>query len=54
MSRVKVFMTEMELVDTITALIGAYDHSIEVVEDILVFTKKLEELLQTGVEHIEV
>ncbi len=53
-NKVKVFMNETELVNTISVLIGGYDHSIEIVEDIIVFSKKLEELLQTGVESIEV
>ncbi len=47
-------MTETELVDTLKTLIEGYDHSIDIVEDIIVFSKKLEELLQTGTESIEV
>jgi len=47
-------MNEMQLVASIKLLVDTYDHSIETVEDIIHYSKKLEELLQTGVEGIAV
>jgi len=52
--KISVVMTEMELVKTIKALIDAYDHSPEIIQDILYYTNKLNDLIHVGVEEIEV
>jgi hypothetical protein len=50
----KAEIKEMDLVKTIKLLIDNYDHSPEIVADIKYFVQKLDELLHTGVEKIEV
>jgi len=49
-----VLMSEQDLIDTIKVLVQSYDHSIDMIRDIIVFSQKLEALLITGVEQIEV
>ena len=52
--KMEIIATEMQIVEIIETLVQSYDHSIETVEDIIHYSKKLEELLQTGVEGIAV